>query len=306
MIRFGLGTAQFGLDYGVSNRRGQCPPGEARKILRQAAKSGFDVLDTAAAYGSSEATLGRILEPGHGFDIVTKTPPLESHRGTQTAAEHLTRAFTHSLVRLRQKSVHGLLVHNADDLLGPEGGAIWSAMEGLRERGRVSRIGASVYGPDEADALLARFPLQIIQTPFNVFDQRLTASGCLGRLKRRGVEVHVRSAFLQGLLLMPPEETPDHLAPARPPLRDWRTAMAALGLSPLEGAIGFLRQTPAIDAVVLGVTCRDELLEIARALEVTIPPGIGWTQFALDEPDIIDPRYWPPAPGAASSTENAA
>ncbi|MFQ5533282.1 MAG: aldo/keto reductase [Sphingomonadales bacterium] len=304
--KLGLGTVQFGMDYGVSNQHGQCPPEEVERILGHAAKGNFVVLDTAAAYGASEATLGKCLPPDHAFRVVTKAPPLKCPEATQSAVEMLFENFERSLERLGQKSVHGLLVHRGNDLMGPGGQAVWQGMERLRDMGRVTRIGASAYCAEEIETLIDCYPLEIIQTPFNAFDQSLGESGCLQRLKNSGVEIHVRSAFLQGVLLMAPDDLPDHLAPAHPALEAWRNELAKHGLSPLEGALAFVRQWPAIDVMVLGVTRTAELLEIERAASVPIPKAIDWSQFAVRDPAIIDPRSWPTVRQDAQQGDHAA
>ena len=73
-MKLGLGTVQFGMNYGMSNLRGRTPPAEVDHILRLAADNGVQVLDTAAVYGDSEVVLGKLLAPDHDFRIVTKIP----------------------------------------------------------------------------------------------------------------------------------------------------------------------------------------------------------------------------------------
>lgn len=55
--------------------------------------------------------------------------------------------------------------------------------------------------PEQVDSLLSNFDFDLIQVPFNVFDARLTRDGQLSTLKNKNVEIHTRSAFLQGMLL---------------------------------------------------------------------------------------------------------
>ena len=79
-VRLGLGSAQFGLDYGVTNLRGQTTPADVAELLRIAGHAGVRVIDTAPAYGSSEETIGACLPSEHHFRIVTKTPVFECKR----------------------------------------------------------------------------------------------------------------------------------------------------------------------------------------------------------------------------------
>ena len=130
--------------------------------------------------------------------------------------------------------LYGLLAHDAKDLLGTTGDAIWQTMEELRAEQRVVRVGASVYNGGQIDAMLQRYPIDLVQLPLSVLDQRLIQSGHLDRLAERNIEVHVRSVFLQGALLMSPDRLPPHLAGLRPCLEQISERAAVLGISPLQ------------------------------------------------------------------------
>jgi aryl-alcohol dehydrogenase-like predicted oxidoreductase len=292
-VKIGLGTAQFGLDYGISNSSGQVDEGEVGDIIAVAERAGVRVIDTAAAYGDAEERLGRALPPDHRFRIVTKLPRLpEATVGD--AVEGWTRnAFATSLSRLAVATVDGLLIHHAGDLLGPRGPRLWSALEALQGYGRVGKIGASIYTARDLDALLDRFPLQLVQAPVNVFDQRLLASGHLTRLKSAGIEVHARSVFLQGLLLMEPDQLGDtHFDPVRRPLADFQAAARAADRTPLEAAVSFVMSIDAVDAAVVGVSDAAQLAEIIAGAEPT--EALDWYRpFALDDEQILDPWRWP-------------
>ena len=281
MRRIGLGTVQFGLDYGISNAEGKTSKEAAAFIVREAAAMGICTLDTAAEYGDSEAVLGEILPPAHEYNIVTKTIQFNKAQTGPDDAKALELSFRESLRRLRQNRVYALLVHNADDLLADSDD-------------RVSKIGASVYTAAQIDAILERYEIDIIQIPLNVFDQRLIGSGHLKKLKARGVEIHARSIFLQGLLLMSPDELPAALAPARERLREWRTAMEAKNLSPLPAALDFVLSRSEVNRAVVGICTVDQLMQLASAVESrSTIPSIDWSQFAVDDETILNPAMWP-------------
>jgi len=292
-MRIGLGTAQFGLDYGISNPSGQVAQTELGRILALAREAGIRVVDTASAYGDAEERLGLSLEQGHPFSIVTKLPPPPSDLRHSATKGWVHEAFDRSRVRLRTTHVYGLLMHSAADLTGPRGADTWRALEELRDDGVVRKIGASVYGASEIDALLGRFPLQLIQLPVNVLDQRLARSGHLARLQAAGTEVHGRSVFMQGLLLMDPESLTDrHFAPVRQTLRAFQEAARAAGRSPLEAAVSFVLSLPEVDTAVFGVLSATQLAEILSASTSPLPPD-WYARFALDDEQILDPSRWP-------------
>lgn len=283
--RLAIGTVQFGLDYGISNDRGQVPPQTVRQILEEGRAAGISVLDTAAAYGQSEAIVARSLEPQSSFRIVTKT--LSVSGGVQKV---LARA-RESAGRFGKAS-YALLVHSAADLHGAEGDALWRGLLELRDAGLFEKIGISAYGSDDPPALARRFAPDVMQVPVSVLDQRLVGSGVLRALKLLGVEIHVRSVFVQGAIFLDPEALPPFLAPARGKLIRFHRMLAEHALTPLQAAIAFPMSLAEVDRVVVGVTSPQELGEIVAAANSR--PHVPWQVFALDDDILLDPRKWQP------------
>ena len=127
----------------------------------------------------------------------------------------------------------------------------------------VKKVGASVYTSEQLDRLLENYQLDLIQLPLNVVDQRLLQSGSLGKLKNHSIEIHARSAFLQGLLLMPTNDIPDYLAPYKWVFEQFRICRESDGLSALEACIGFVQSIPQIDKIIVGI---NSLQQWTRAL----------------------------------------
>ena len=184
----------------------------------------------------------------------------------------LEESFHASLDRLKQSSVYGLLVHRVDDLLKPGGDRLYDAMASFKQRGLVAKIGFSAYTPEQVECATALFHFDMIQAPVNVLDQRLLMGGHLARLKTQGIEIHARSVFLQGLLLMEPEATPPYFAPIRHRLQDWRAVATQHGLTPLEAALGFVLGLKDVDVVLCGVNNVAQLEEVIHAARARIAP----------------------------------
>lgn len=293
-MKLGLGTVQFGLDYGITNAAGRTPATEVHAILAECAAHGIDTLDTAALYGEAESVLGQHLPRPHGFRIVGKTLHLDHERPLADALEAVRAGVHRSLAKLGEQKLHALLVHRVDDLLGPAGDALFKELIALREAGLVEKIGASVYTPAEVAVLTERYPLQIVQLPLNVFDQRMLESSTLTDLRRRHIEIHVRSAFLQGALLTDdPAKLPAGLAALESALLQFRAQLSELGISPLAGALGFLKSLNAVDVVVCGASRLSEWREISETFS-TLPdlPTELFKNLAQSDVDLIDPRRW--------------
>jgi aryl-alcohol dehydrogenase-like predicted oxidoreductase len=279
--RLGLGTAQFGFAYGITNRAGQVAPGSVARILARARAAGLDVLDTAAGYGEAEAVLGA-AGAAQGFRIVTK---IAGHPAGYAAA---ARA---SATRLGA-APDAILLHDATVLARPEGREAARALLALREQGLTRAVGVSVYAPEALAAALTLFVPDLVQLPFNVLDRRFERTGWLDRLRTRGVEVHARSLFLQGALLAP--ETPPRLRFAAARFDAVRAMATAAGLTLLETCLAVGLAAP-LDRLIIGVTDEAELAPILAAANRPLSPPPGIEALATDDLALIDPSRWPQA-----------
>ena len=286
--KLALGTVQFGLAYGATHRGGRVSDAEVEAILARAAAAGIDTLDTASAYGESEAVIGQAGSTG--FQIVTKTWPVRSPVFDAAAETEVALRFEQSLVKLRRARVDALLAHDSQDLLCGGGGRLWALMQRWKEQGRAGKIGVSVYDADELEAVLARFPVEIVQLPLNVLDQRFARSGMLAKLQKAGIEAHARSVFLQGLLLIAPDDTPPRLAHLKPWLRNWQAACAAAGAQPLAAALAFAAGQPGVTRAVIGVQSAAHLDEVLTAAGAGA--ALDWGAHACDDATATDPRRW--------------
>lgn len=286
--RIGLGSVQWGVDYGVANRDGRTPPAEVCRILAAGRTAGLRVLDTAALYGDAESVLG--AQDLSGLQVVTKTPRYAHSPITAVDADDLKATLHRSLARLRLPAVHGLLAHHADDLLAPGGERLIDALRSLRDEGTVARIGVSVYDGAQIAALLERFTPDLVQLPLNVFDQRLIADGSLARLAALGVEIHVRSVFLQGLLLMPPDSAPVYFDPWREQLRAWHATCAARKVRPQQAALAFACDLAEVSCCLIGVQNFTQLEQALAGLDEV--PRFDATAFACDDPTLLNPANW--------------
>ena len=291
--KLGLGTVQFGLAYGVTNERGQVPGAEAEAIVGAAIAAGIDLFDTAAAYGDSERVLGQALGPHGEVRIVSKLPPLAADHIGAAEIDQWRAALQRSLEQLRRPSIHGLLLHQPDDLRKPGAERLVAFLAELKSAGTVSRIGISAYDRAQIELALDRLPLDVVQVPVNLLDQGLLQDGTLARLKRRRVEVHARSTFLQGALLAEPASLPDHFAPHRDRLSAVGRAAERAGLLRLTLCLRFVLDQPVIDRVIVGVAGVTELRQILAAAADPAPLPEGLAALASDDPHLINPSLWP-------------
>jgi aryl-alcohol dehydrogenase-like predicted oxidoreductase len=284
--RLALGTAQLGLRYGVTNATGQITRDAGAAILAHARENEIDTLDTAIAYGDSEQRLGEIGIDG--WNVVTKLPAIP--HGCADVGAWSRSLVTASLSRLGVPRLHGLLLHRPAELLGEFGGRLTHVLQELKRDGLVAKIGVSIYEPAELDALWARVPLDIVQAPMNVVDRRMQTSGWLDTLQRNGVEIHTRSTFLQGLLLIDAKNLPPQFARWRSLWDQWTPWLEAQGVTPLEMCLGYVLSHRAVDRVIVGLDSLAHLQQIVSSARALVPSPPDF--LMSDDLDLINPSRW--------------
>lgn len=283
-----LGTVQFGVPYGIANRTGKPDIGRVREILDLAHQLGIRVLDTAIAYGDSEELLGSC-----GVDrwsIITKVPSLKEIDDS-CIGDVAHDAVLRSLDRLGADRLHAVLAHDRRDAAGDRGRRLRDALSPLVAAGQIGKIGVSVYEPEDMDGIDAD-NAQIVQAPLNVFDQRFITSGAASRLSATGGELHVRSVFLQGLLLMPARERPARFAPWAEALARFDGHVEASDLDPAAYCLGFAASQATVRRCVVGVDTPQQLSQLVAAFEAGQRAGLNAYDLRSGDPGLIDPRQW--------------
>lgn len=285
-MRLALGTAQFGLPYGVANQIGQVSCKEIKSILDISILNNINTLDTAIAYGESEECLG--LAGVENFKLVTKLP--EIPKNCIDISAWIFNQVDCSLARLNIKKMHGLLLHRPEQLLDDSGHTIYEALESLRKRGLVEKIGVSIYSPDELDKLIPKYRFDLVQAPFNLIDQRLYKSGWLNRLKDDDIEIHTRSTFLQGLLLMSHKDIPSKFHRWNYLWQSWDQWLKMNYLHPLDACLDFAFSFPEIDKVIVGVDSESQFVQILKSMRNQ--SSISFPNLACDDLALINPMNW--------------
>lgn len=271
--KIGIGTVQFGTDYGISNTQGQTPPDEVTRILEICRQYGVTLLDTASAYGEAEKVIG--ANDLKGFRIVSKFMPPE--------ILSIEDQLKQSLTNLYRDSLYGYLAHRPKDLLNNP--AQWVVLQQLKDLGRIKKIGFSLNKPAELHALIKENMIpDLVQLPFNYFDKRFEND--LELLKRYNCEIHTRSVFLQGLFFKKTEELSLFFDQVKPVIQRLQRDYSSLAQSLLMHVL----QHPLIDRVIIGVNNSKQLLSNLTGFGPTeeLPP------IQIEIPDeILIPSNWP-------------
>ena len=303
--KFVLGSAQLGLNYGICNTTGKARPEVAKQIIESCIYYGVNYIDTASAYGNSEEVIGDVLADSElsNIKVITKINFQQIISNKTTKIEIFNSVdfeIKKSIKNLKSPKIFCLLLHRASDLTDYSG-SIWSRLLKLKCEGYIQKLGVSVQTPDELNKVLEYTDVEFIQLPMNILDDRWTQSVDLMNEARlsRDITVHVRSIFLQGLLLSDNEThwqkancvdgkmTIDWLQYIKVQLK--RSTLADL-------CVVYVRSLPWVDGVVIGMESIDQLnynlpLFHGRVLtqkEMTI---IEETRPKLT-PDTLNPAKW--------------
>ena len=284
--RITLGTAQLGLRYGIANRSGRPDDATATALLDRAWGLGIRCFDTARAYGDAEQRLGDWLgDDHHGAMVVSKLPRL--------AGNPMGGAFDDSEAALGKNRLAIYLAHDIDDLAVPR---VAEEMRALKDAGRITAFGASVYTPKQAMRALGVEGIGAIQLPLSLFNQRMINSGALSSCAEAGVTVFARSVFVQGLIFLDPADLPGHLAAARNFLGDFHALCGTAATSPLSLSLAAVLSRREIDSVVVGAETPDQIEEIAAAAAKFVDPDLIEQAFELAArapAEVFDPSTWP-------------
>ena len=249
MVKIALGTAQFGINYGISNEKGIPNDNELKMIFTSARNHGIKYLDTHSAYGSSEERIGKLAK--NFFKIVTKFSKVTSNM-------ELRSSLSNSLRRLNVDFIYGFLAHDPNSLINTP--SLWHELLELKRSGKIKKIGYSLYSPEQLEKLmeLGCIP-EIVQLPYSLLDRKF--EGYLPLLKEHNTEIHVRSVFLQGLYLMNPSSLPKKLSSLKESLTILQKLCKNEKKSVAEIALNFVRVNPYIDQLVIGVESAQQLNE---------------------------------------------
>jgi len=260
-MKLALGTAQFGMNYGISNSVGKVNPEEAKEILALCRAEHINTIDTAQVYGESETVLGNSgLE---GFDVVTKITDKNNHDSIKT-----------SLERLKLPHIYAVLMHNENEMNEKN----YAKLENYKSQGLAKKIGISVYSPAKLEIIMKNYKIDIVQIPLNILDQRFLP--LLPKLKEKDIEIHIRSVFLQGLLLM--KNIPDYFNSIKPMLN--KMPKDRLGF-----CLHFVKNIEEVDKIVIGVTSKNELQQIICAYN---KKTFDYSEYMVDDEKMVNPSLW--------------
>lgn len=283
MNKIVLGTVQFGVNYGINNTSGQVSLDEVCKILRIAKEQGIQTLDTSSAYGTSEVVLGKALKDSSTqFNIVSKYPRCE---------ENVLVTFEKTIRNLGVTSLYGYLVHHFE--FYQEHPDIFDEMNVLKNEGKIKKVGFSIYNVEQLQFLVDnKVKFDILQFPYNIFDKQFESY--MPKLVEMGVEIHTRSAFLQGLFFKDTKTLPEKLMPLKKYLDDLHNYCNNRGLSVEQLALGYVLANSNVKGALIGVDNHEQLKSNLKVASVELlQEDIDYiSNIDIKEKELLNPVNW--------------
>lgn len=281
-----LGTAQFGMDYGIANAIGQMPENGVFKVLEYASIAGIDTLDTAYEYGDSEGIIGKYIEKSNaGFKIISKMP--KSGSGIDDPASYCAK----SLKQLKRNRLYGYLVRDSEIVKHDD---LYEKVLSLKKDGLIEKAGLSLYATDSLDHVLKRdLPVDILQIPYNIFDRRFERY--FPALKSRGIDIYTRSVFLQGLFFLAEKRIAKDFSAASLAISRLRAISAGCGIPVAALCLSFVMLNNDVDKVIIGVDSLEQLKENVDSLKYVSRVRQledSLKALKLEQEEIILPYKW--------------
>lgn len=290
-----LGTAQLGLNYGINNSEGKPSVDEAYDILDAAYKNGIKLLDTAAAYGDSEKIIGDYMkDTNHRFNIITKLPKLNCSLNIEKQIEE---SLENSLKNLKASKVEHYWVHSFSDIV--KFSQIVNTLYGFKNEGKIDNIGVSIYEVEELKYLIENLytKVKVVQIPFNVFDLRWLKDGILDKAYEKGIQISVRSVFLQGLFFANKNKADSIHKNCYKYICELKDLCRKKNMDVQRIALDFIKEQKYIDYISIGCDTPEQLIKNVNNFKANTnfnEEDIKYIHrnFENIEDIIIDPRRW--------------
>jgi len=277
-----LGTANFDVKYGVKNRFRKLKKTEIKKIILCLKKKKINSIDTSQNYNNTEKMLGDLNIKN--FKIITKLA------FNQNKKETFKDKFFISTKNLNNNFIHTVLFHNPKDLLGKKGKEIFNELVLLKKKGFIKKIGVSVYKKEELKKILDKYKLDIVQIPLNVFNQSFISINFLRYMKRKKIEIHARSIFLQGLLLMKEKKIPKNFKEQKYLFKRWNAWLKKNNITKLEACLNFITKIKDIKKIIVGVDSLKQLKEILNFKKSK--KKLNFSQLSSNSSKLTNPNKW--------------
>lgn len=292
--KISIGTAQFGLDYGITNNKGRILFPEVLKILKIAQDNNISKIDTARSYGVAEETLGKAIHDHENFKITTKFYIDKNYLCQTEKVKEWEKIFSKSLKNLNTKKIDTLLIHNPNNIMKNQYEILFDWLFHLKEKNLINNIGVSIYKKEDLNNVNLK-NIDVVQLPFSIYDQRLFLDGTIKSLYENQILIQARSIFLQGLLLQPINKWPNCLSKSfKIHHQNCQISLKELNINPIEAALSFPLKCKYLDSLIVGLSSLGDFKQILDQISKIQNNEYNdlTTNFSWSNEEDLDPRNW--------------
>ncbi len=284
-----LGTVQFGIKYGINNIKGRPSKKSVFQILDRAYELGIRTLDTAEAYGDSHRIISEYHSSSNNrFEIITK---YSSSSNEQNPI--LIKRVDNLLNLFKIQRLYSYMFHSFEDFM-VNYNKFHEEIVQLKLDNKVGKIGVSIYSNEQIEKILSLDCIDLIQLPFNLLDNHDQRYEILDKAKKKGMEIHTRSSFLQGLFFKDIKDLSGNLLELKDELEQIDTFCNSHEISKHELAINYPLSKKYVDKVLIGVDSVDQLESNIRAVNTIIDSSVfsQIDRFKVKNKDLLNPSKW--------------
>ncbi len=281
-----LGTVQFGLNYGINNTSGKVSLSDSLKILNCAYENGIKILDSAEAYGNAHEVIGKFhsKNPEKIFKVITKLP--------NQINDNIAKKVDGYLKELNINQIDTLMFHSYKSYnnniknLG--------IFNRLKSEKKIKKLGVSVYTNDEIKKIILNNDIDVIQLPFNLFDNVNLRDDILQKAKIKGKIIHTRSALLQGLFFKDKNDSNETVQNLKSELNLLYDISKRDNVSISELALSYCLKQKTIDNVLIGVDSTDQLIDNIKAVKYNLKQKTinSINSIKVQNTDLLNPSLW--------------
>ena len=198
-----LGTAQLLSCYGINNESTSFNLEEALSLLSEAKNNNINTLDTASNYIDSYSVIEKYNDISfNNFSIIDKV-------SSETVLNFEKLRYPAHWPFLSSFKKNGgnicLMLHNGSDYYKPH---IRKSLQKCKELNLISAIGVSIYKIEDIQKYMNLGGLDVIQIPFSIANRKKNYISLIKKCQSTGISIHIRSVFIQGILLSLPKIMP--------------------------------------------------------------------------------------------------
>ena len=279
-----IGTANFNQSYGIANNFIPLTEQKIKKIIKVANLNNLKTFDTALGYNNVDKLLGKLTYKNSKY--ISKISDLDLSNIETSINYQINR----SLKNLKKKNLEGLLLHNEKILINKHGKKIFNILQKLKKKKIIKKIGVSFYDKKNLIKTIKNFKLDFVQIPINIFDQRFIDKKTIDILKKKNIEIHARSIFLQGILLKQNKKVKYKFLKWKNIFNKYHKYLKEKKLTPIKACLNFVINKNYIDKVVIGVFSDKQLLEILNNIENL---NLNFDEMKQNsKTKLINPNFW--------------